>query len=244
MSRPLIGVPGMWSNSVHGLRFDGVAVAAKVLRCIVAAGGEPVIMFPGSGDSAAEQVARFDGVLLPGGADVAPELYGSEPDEHYWPTDYSGQDAYESAIMAACIEAGVPLLAICRGLQLLNVSRGGTLLQHLEPGTVQHKDAIHPVTVSTDSLLATVVGTGRVDVSSYHHQAVGVLGEGLQVTAAAADGVVEALEVPGASMLAVQWHPEDTAETNPADHALFVWVVDAARQRRDKAAAAELAGAR
>ncbi|MFT4469352.1 gamma-glutamyl-gamma-aminobutyrate hydrolase family protein [Arthrobacter sulfonylureivorans] len=232
MTRPLIGVPGMWSTSVHGLRYDGVAVAAAVLRCIVRAGGEPVILFPGTGDSPREQLARLDGVVLPGGADVSPSLYGAEPDEHHWPTDYEGQDAYEAGIIEGCVAAGVPLLAICRGLQLLNVSRGGTLIQHLGPGDVQHKGAIHPVGVAAGSLLAEVVGSETVDVSSYHHQAVDVLGEGLTVTATAADGVVEAVEVPGAPLLAIQWHPEDTAETNASDHALFQWVVQAAARRR------------
>jgi putative glutamine amidotransferase len=257
MSRPLIGVPGMWSSSVHGLRFEGVAVAAQVLRSIAAAGGEPVVMFP-EGAAAADQVQRYDGVVLPGGADVSPALYGAEPDEHYWPADYAGQDAFETDVLAACVAAGVPTLAICRGLQLLNVARGGTLIPHLEPGSdaggVRHKDAVHPVSVSAGSLLASVVGTGPVDVSSYHHQAAGELGEGLQVTARAEDGVVEALEVPGTPLLAVQWHPEDTADSNPADHALFAWVVEAARTRRDRtgqvspaqdaAAGPQLAGAR
>ena len=257
MSRPLIGVPGMWSSSVHGLRFEGVAVAAQVLRSIAAAGGEPVIMFP-EGAAAADQVERFDGVVLPGGADVSPALYGAEPDEHYWPADYAGQDAFETEVLAACVAAGVPTLAICRGLQLLNVARGGTLIPHLEPGreadNVQHKGAVHPVTVAAGSLLASVVGAGPVNVSSYHHQASGKLGAGLQVTARADDGVVEALEVPGAPLLAVQWHPEDTADSNPADHALFAWVVDAARARRGgegrgpsargAAAGPQLAGAR
>ncbi|MGM0930031.1 MAG: gamma-glutamyl-gamma-aminobutyrate hydrolase family protein [Actinomycetota bacterium] len=232
MTRPLIGVPGMWSSSVHGLRYDGVAVAAAVLRCIVRAGGEPMIMFQGTGESPTEQLARLDGVVLPGGADVSPSLYGAEPDEHYWPTDYDGQDAYETAIIESCIAADVPLLAICRGLQLLNVARGGTLIQHLGPGDVQHKGAIHPVRVAAGSLLAQVVGSEEADVSSYHHQAVGALGEGLTVTASARDGVVEAVEVPGAQMLAIQWHPEDTAETNASDHALFRWVVEAAARRR------------
>ena len=222
----------MWSSSVHGLRYDGVAAAAAVLRCIVRAGGEPVIMFPGTGGSAAEQLARLDGVVLPGGADVSPSLYGAEPDEHYWPTDYDGQDAYETAIIEGSIAADVPLLAICRGLQLLNVGRGGTLIQHLGPGDVQHKGTIHPVAVTAGSLLAEVIGGETADVSSYHHQAIGALGEGLTVTATARDGVVEAAEVPGAPMLAIQWHPEDTAETNPSDHALFQWVVEAAARRR------------
>jgi putative glutamine amidotransferase len=232
----------MWSSSVHGLRYDGVAVAAAVLRCIVRAGGEPVIMFPGTGESAAEQLARLDGVVLPGGADVAPSLYGAEPDEHHWPTDYDGQDAYETGIIEACIAADVPLLAICRGLQLLNVGRGGTLIQHLGPGDVQHKGTVHPVAVAEGSLLADVIGAETADVSSYHHQAIGSLGEGLTVTATAADGVVEAVEVAGASMLAIQWHPEDTAETNASDHALFQWVVQAAARRR-AVAESGLAGA-
>ncbi|NKX55187.1 gamma-glutamyl-gamma-aminobutyrate hydrolase family protein [Arthrobacter mobilis] len=238
MSRPLIGVPGMWSSSVHGLRFDGVAVAVQVLRSIAAAGGEPVVMFPGSTDGSPDsitaQLARFDAVVLPGGADVSPALYGAEPDEHYWPADYEGQDGFEAGIITGCIEAGVPLLAICRGLQLLNVGRGGTLVQHLAPGPVQHKDALHAVEVAPGSLLASVIGAQPAEVSSYHHQAVGALGEGLRVTATAPDGVVEALEVPGVPLLAVQWHPEDTAATNPADHALFEWVVGAARQRRGR----------
>jgi putative glutamine amidotransferase len=247
VSRPLIGVPGMWSSSVRGMRFDGVAVAAQVLRSIDRAGGEPVVMFPGSSEGSADtaaQLARFDGVVLPGGADVDPALYGAEPDEHYWPADYDGQDSFEAGVLAGCLAAGIPLLAICRGLQLLNVCRGGTLVQHLEPGAVQHKDAVHPVAVSAGSLLAAAVGTETVEVSSYHHQAVGALGDGLRVTATAADGVVEALEVPGSPLLAVQWHPEDLAASNPADHALFQWVVEAARQRRDTLAGLAGAGAR
>jgi len=247
MSRPLIGVPGMWSGSVRGMRFDGVAVAAQVLRSIDRAGGEPVVMFPGSSEAAADtaaQLARFDGVVLPGGADVAPALYGAEPDEHYWPADYDGQDRYEAQVIDGCLAAGIPLLAICRGLQLLNVCRGGTLIQHLAPGPVQHKDAVHPVAVAEGSLLAAAVGTGTLEVSSYHHQAVGALGEGLQVAATADDGVVEALEVPGSPLLAVQWHPEDLAAGNPADHALFHWVVEAARQRRQALAGLAGAGAR
>ncbi|GAA3700749.1 gamma-glutamyl-gamma-aminobutyrate hydrolase family protein [Arthrobacter ginkgonis] len=239
--RPLVGVPGMWSAKVQGMRFAGVAVAAEVLRSIDRAGGEPVVLFPGSAEGPAEQLARVDAVVLPGGADVDPRLYGAEPDEHHWPADHDGQDRFEAGILAGCLEAGVPLLAICRGLQLLNVTRRGTLIQHLEPGPVQHKDAIHPVAVSPGSLLASATGASRVHVSSYHHQAVGIIGEGLVATATAEDGVVEALEVPGAPLLAVQWHPEDTAATSAEDHALFAWVIEAGRQRRD--ACAEFAAA-
>lgn len=238
-ARPLIGVPGMWSAGIKGLRFAGVAVAVEVLRSIDRAGGEPVILFPASTDGAAGQVRRVDAVVIPGGSDVDPALYGQEPHSEYGPTDYEGQDAFELGIISACLEQGVPLLAICRGMQLLNVGRGGSLAQHLEPGEVQHKGEVHPVRIEAGSLLADVVGTLGADASSYHHQAVDALGAGLRVTARAADGVPEALELPGADVLAVQWHPEDLAARSASDHALFEWVVERAGARTSQREPAE-----
>jgi putative glutamine amidotransferase len=229
--RPLIGVPGMWSEGIKGLRFAGVAVAVEVLRSIDRAGGEPVVLFPASSEGAAAQVGRVDAVVLPGGSDVDPALYGQKPHAEYGPTDYEGQDAFELGIIDACVAQGVPLLAICRGMQLLNVGRGGSLVQHLEPGDVQHRGEVHEVRIEPGSLLADAVGGLGADASSYHHQAVGTLGASLRVTARAADGVVEALELPGAEVLAVQWHPEDLAASSASDHALFEWVVERARVR-------------
>lgn len=223
----------MWAAKVQGMRFAGAAVAVAVLAGIDRAGGEPVILFPGSSESAADQLDRLDGVVIAGGADIDPRRYGSEPDEHYWPADYAGQDDYETNILRASIDSGIPTLAICRGMQLLNVVHGGTLLGHLEAGEIQHRGAEHPVTCEPGTLLASVVGESPVRTSSYHHQAVDRIGEGLRVAARSQDGVVEALEVPGASLLAVQWHPEDLAEASSTDHALFSWVVEAARSRRD-----------
>lgn len=230
--RPLIGVPGMWSAKVQGMRFAGTAVAVQVLRSIDRAGGEAVILFPGSSESAAEQLARVDGMVFPGGADIDPRRYGSEPDQHYWPADYPGQDEYEAALLEGCLEFRIPTLAICRGLQLLNVIHGGTLIGHLPTGTVEHRGAEHMVTCESGTLLASVLGLAPVRTSSYHHQAVDLLGEGLRVAARASDGVVEALEVPEARMLAVQWHPEDLAEESTSDHALFEWVIEAAKDQR------------
>ncbi|MFL4472777.1 gamma-glutamyl-gamma-aminobutyrate hydrolase family protein [Paeniglutamicibacter sp. MACA_103] len=229
--RPLIGVPAMWSAKVQGMRFAGAAVAVAVLASIDRAGGEPVALFPGSSESAADQLARLDGVVIPGGADIDPRRYGSEPDEHYWPADHPGQDDYEAALLQACLDSGIPTLAICRGMQLLNVVHGGTLLGHLEPGAIQHRGAEHPVACVPGTLLASVLGTDPVRTSSYHHQAVDRVGEGLRVAATSPDGVIEALEVPDAALLAVQWHPEDLAAESPSDHALFSWVVEAARTR-------------
>jgi putative glutamine amidotransferase len=237
--RPLIGVPGMWSGKVQGMRFAGTAVAVEVLRSIDRAGGEPVVLFPGSSESAAEQVARFDGVVIPGGADIDPRRYGNEPDEHYWPADYEGQDEFEAGILRACLDAGTPTLAICRGLQLLNVVHGGTLVGHLAPGAVEHRGAQHPVACEPGTLLASVLGVDPVLTSSYHHQAVDRIGEGLKVSAMAPDGVIEGLEVPGAPLLAVQWHPEDLAASSSTDQSLFTWVVEASRSRCSQATATE-----
>lgn len=233
-TRPLIGVPGMWSGKVQGMRFAGVAVAVEVLRSIDRAGGEPVVLFPGSSEGARGQLSRLDGVVLPGGADVDPKRYGLEPDEHFWAADYDGQDAYEAEVLAAALALEVPLLAICRGLQLLNVERGGTLVPDLDVGSVVHQGAMHRVDPAAGSLLASITGCSVLEVSSYHHQAIDRLGNGLVVTAAAPDGVVEAVELPGAALLAVQWHPEDRAGVNPTDHALFEWVVGAADRLRQE----------
>ena len=229
----------MWSAGIRGLRFAGVAVAVEVLRSIDRAGGEPVILFPASAEGAAAQVGRVDAVVLPGGSDVDPALYGQDPHETYSPADYEGQDAFELAVIAACLDQDVPLLAICRGLQLLNVGRGGSLVQHLDPGAVGHRGEVHSVETQDGSLLHRTVGAVAIQASSYHHQAVDVLGSGLRVTARAEDGVVEAIELPGAEVLAVQWHPEDLAATSGTDHALFTWVVERAARR---SARRELAG--
>ncbi len=224
MTVPLIGVTGMWSNRVHGLRFDGNAVAVQVLRSIVRAGGEPHALFAESPLDPAERVRRFDGIVVPGGSDLKPSTYGAEPHPRTTPADHDGQDEFEASIIRAAIEQDVPLLAICRGFQLLNVLGGGTLHQHLDESGI-HSEGMHDVEVTARSRLRRIIGADRISVSSYHHQAVDVVGHGLTVTAVAPDGVVEGLEHPRARVVAIQWHPEDSAETIPREQALFGWVV-------------------
>lgn len=224
MTVPLIGVTGMWSNRVHGLRFDGNAVAVQVLRSIVRAGGEPHALFAESPLDPADRVRRVDGIVVPGGSDLMPSTYGAEPHPLTTPADHDGQDGFEASIIRAAIDADVPLLAICRGFQLLNVLGGGTLHQHLDASGI-HRDGMHDVEVATGSLLREIVGADRIPVSSYHHQAVDAVGDGMTVTAVAPDGIVEGLEHPGARVVGIQWHPEDRSETVPAEQALFDWVV-------------------
>jgi putative glutamine amidotransferase len=147
-------------------------------------------------------------------------------------------DDFECALAEAATVRSVPTLAICRGIQVLNVARGGTLHQHLtvDPGVPPHGQPgvaggarVHEITLAPDSLLADVMDTTRVTASCHHHQAIARLGDGLRVVGRASDGIVEALELDGAFMLAVQWHPEDTAADDRAQQRLFDALVRRAR---------------
>jgi putative glutamine amidotransferase len=229
-NHPRIGVPGMWSGSVHGLRFHGLAVATAVLESIVRAGGEPIPMFPRTVLDDDERYGSLDGIVLPGGADIDPARYGAEPDELTALTDHPGQDEADAAVVRNCIERRIPALLICRGMQLLNVECGGTLSQHAATDPIDHVGSIHAVTAAHGSLLAQAWGATERTVSSYHHQTVAEIGAGLRVTATAPDGVVEALEAEGLPILAVQWHPEDRSATEQADAALFEWLVARTRE--------------
>ncbi|UOR02688.1 gamma-glutamyl-gamma-aminobutyrate hydrolase family protein [Leucobacter allii] len=238
MSAPRIAVTGMWSNRIHGLRFDGSAVAAAVLRAVVRAGGEPLTLFAEGASPLVERLRDFDGLLVPGGADVDPGRYGQDPHPATATADFPAQDAFEAEAIAAALALGIPVLAICRGFQLLNVERGGTLVQDL-PEASPHRDGVHEVRLEADSALASVLGAAAVPVSSYHHQAVDRLGEGLRAVGRAPDGVVEAVELPAAELLAVQWHPEDTAADDPQQQALFDWLVERAAAGTGSGGAAE-----
>lgn len=227
MSVPSIGVTGMWSNRVHGLRFDGSAVAVQVLRSIIRAGGEPETLFAESRLDARDRVRRYDGIVVPGGADLKPATHGAEPHPSTVPADYEWQDEFEASIIRAAIEQDVPLLAICRGFQLLNAEFGGTLVQDVGDETSLHRNGMHDVDIAPGSRLRSLVGADRIAVSSYHHQAVDRPADGLTVTAVAPDGVAEGLEHPQARVVAIQWHPEDGAQDDPRQQALFDWVVGA-----------------
>ncbi|MBO1902164.1 gamma-glutamyl-gamma-aminobutyrate hydrolase family protein [Leucobacter weissii] len=224
----------MWSNRIHGLRFDGSAVAAAVLRSVIRAGGEPLTLFaehPGEPES---RLHGFDGLLVPGGSDVDPARYGQGRHEATATADFPEQDEFEAGLLAAAVRLGLPVLAICRGFQLLNVEHGGTLVQDL-PSDSPHRDSVHEVTLRDESRLAAAMGVGSLPVSSYHHQSIDRVGDGLTVVGTAEDGVVEALESadPGVEMLAIQWHPEDSSAEDPRQQALFQWLVDRARAKRE-----------
>ena len=234
--RPLIVVPARFSATASAHRYRALTTARTLSEGVLRAGGEPVAVHPWAPDGTVSpeevglRLAFADGVLLPGGGDVSPALYGDAPaDAAVYDVD-DEQDAFDLAVARWALDAGVPLLAVCRGWQLVNVALGGDLEQHMvEP----HLHRLHDVTVEPGVELASVVGS-RASVSCFHHQRVRRLGSGLVPVATADDGTVEAAVLPSASgwFLGVQWHPEDTVDGDPAQLRLFESLVDAARAFR------------
>ena len=185
------------------------------LDSITAAGGVPLLLPPVDvAGGAAAAVAALDGLVLTGGADVDPALYGAERHEATQGIRRN-RDAWEGDLLRAALAADVPVLAICRGVQFLNVALGGTLHQHV-PDIVGHDEHGKPgdvynevhVKVEPGSRLSDIIGEDSA-VRCHHHQALDQLGNGLVITARADDGIIEAVEDPTRRfLLGVQWHPE------------------------------------
>ncbi len=236
---PVIGVcapiqPARWA--VWDL--PAAVVAANYLEAAWAEGARTLLIPPDPAmvDDPGSVLARVDGLLLVGGADVAADRYGAAPHPDSEPPQHV-RDEVEIALVRAAIAAGLPTLGICRGLQVINVALGGTLRQHLpdELGSDVHRRQLgqfvgneHEVTLAPGSLAAVAAGSRAHRVVSHHHQAVGTLGDGLTATGFAEDGTIEALERPGAYVLGVQWHPE----ADP-DSPVIRSLIAAARARRD-----------
>lgn len=200
-----------------------------------------------------ESLDSLDGLLLSGGTDINPKRYGQQNAGSDEVDD--ARDELEIRLLQEALAADVPVLAICRGLQLFNVVCGGTLIQHLPSSDVHRQrpknaepgkhPAAHRVRVEANTRLAQIVGTGEIDVNSRHHQAIDLLGEGLVVSAKATDGVIEAIEKPEAAFaVAVQWHPEDRIFASTADHKLFEAFATALAGRTSRSTAAQFANPR
>jgi gamma-glutamyl-gamma-aminobutyrate hydrolase PuuD len=242
-SRPLIGVVGGLApaNPVAGWpRQDTLVVPATIIRALHRAGGREAVLLPQPiEESEAKALAdRFDGVLLLGGPDVDPLLYGEEPDPRTHGVDPQ-RDMFEIALIHAARTCQIPLFAICRGIQILNVAHGGSLEQHVpgRPGIGNHGTpgggwSMHEVRVSDDSLAARVLGAETAEVSCHHHQALARLGPGLRATGWAGDGLIEVVEGVDCWLLGVQWHPEDTAAGDAVQQRLFDSLVREAASRR------------
>jgi putative glutamine amidotransferase len=238
-SVPVIGI-STYSEQARWGAWDTTAllVPRRYADQVAAAGGIPVLLPPFAG---IEQAARrLDGLVLAGGGDIDPAEFGAQPHPRAGGVR-PDRDAAEFALVRAALASGLPLLGICRGLQVLNVALGGTLHQHL-PDLVGHDGhsplpggyGWHQVRTAPGSRLAGVLGDGAFAVPTHHHQSIDRLGRGLAASAWADDGVIEAVESGGADggfLLAVQWHPE--AGDDPR---LFHALITAARSLTGAAA--------
>jgi putative glutamine amidotransferase len=234
--RPVLGLTTYLQQAQTGV-WDVHAsfLPAIYLEGVNLAGGTAVLLPPQAVESAERVLDGLDGLIITGGRDMDPEVYGQQ---RHPTTDEPVQanrhrDAWEIALIRGAIRRGLPVLGICRGAQVMNVAQGGTLHQHL-PDVIGHtRHQLGDAVFSTSSVhtvpgtrLAGLIGESS-DAQCYHHQAIDRLGDGLVVSARDADGVIEAVEIPGENfVLAVQWHPEERLD----DIRLFVAVVQAAAQ--------------
>jgi putative glutamine amidotransferase len=221
------------------------AVIDFYLKAVTLAGAVPVIL-PNLGDShdAGPVLDRFDGLLVTGSrSNVHPSHYGVAPSQAHEPYD-SDRDATTLPLIRAALDHGVPILAICRGIQELNVALGGTLTTEVQelPGRMDHRAPVsdhqderfalaHDVHFEADADLAAIVGGAKVKVNSLHRQVIDRLADRLIVEAKAEDGTIEAVRVAGAAAFAygVQWHPEYWAASDKPSNNIFTAFVDAAR---------------
>ncbi|MGJ7539057.1 gamma-glutamyl-gamma-aminobutyrate hydrolase family protein [Brevibacterium luteolum] len=231
--RPLIGLPTYYGRGQFGVwDRDSAFLPSAYVTAVTRAGGRVVLLPPEQPWRAAE-VAELDGIVLTGGDDVDPSLYGAARGAHTQVPN-PRRDAFETQLYRDAAAARVPILAICRGAQIINTVHGGTLHQHIPdvPGYGAHAaepaDAFATVDVSTVAGTRTFAQIGaQVSVRCHHHQAIDRLGDGLHVTGRSADGCIEAFEIPGIDLVAVQWHPEETLD----DLRLFAALVGAAAER-------------
>jgi putative glutamine amidotransferase len=237
MSSTRIAVSGVvraWDGA------ERTGVNGAYVRALLTAGGVPLVLSPLMGASlVGPALDGCDGLLLTGGEDIEPSWYGADPSPMLTPPSQE-RDLFELALFAVARQRGLPILGICRGIQLVNVALGGTLFQDLpseRPGSVDHSPSgardtrSHSIHLQPGSRAALALGATEVTVNSVHHQAIKALAPDLVATAWSTDGLVEAVESkPGASwILAVQWHPEEMyGDRRAPDHGLFSALVSEA----------------
>ncbi|HKY16732.1 MAG TPA: gamma-glutamyl-gamma-aminobutyrate hydrolase family protein [Microthrixaceae bacterium] len=238
---PLIGVTGRRFDPGSPFRLEAAtAIQSAYLDAVTRAGGLAAVIPPQAlaPSEADDWIERLDGIVLTGGVDVDPSRYGQEAVPQTYGVSEM-QDAFEFGLLDAARRAAAPVLAICRGLQVVNVAFGGSLDQHItgRDGLGAHGipngggGSVNEFVIEAETLLAQVVGSDRAVGHCHHHQIVDRVADGLVVSACTADGVVEGLELAeqgGQWLVAVQWHPEETAEDGGANQRLFDHLVAAA----------------
>jgi putative glutamine amidotransferase len=242
-SAPVIGVPGYWHASDAILGRMATAVPDSYIRALLKAGTLPLIIPVVQPRDVLEAFFRMmDGLLLIGGPDLDPVHYHQNPAPGLRKIT-PARDAVELQVTRWALDADLPILAICRGIQVLNVAAGGTLWQDIAsqlPAAAKHdyhpnfpEDYLaHPIKAAGDSRLAGIIGEDTIAVNSLHHQALDRLGKGLRPTAFAPDGIIEAVEgVDARWVVGVQWHPEWLVESDRRMMALFTAFRDACAYR-------------
>ena len=235
MTKPIIGI-GADVQHVEGKRDYALAYLTYV-DALRRAGAVPVVI-PPQPENAAELVDGIDGILLAGGEDCDPGVYGQARHPKVVDVMDARRQSNDLALAKAARDRGIPTLGICLGLQMMNVASGGTLVQDIDShiqteirhASVPEDRARHDVMIEEGTKLATMVPATELNVNSSHHQSVGAVGEGLRVTAHAPDGVIEGIEDPRHPFyVGVQWHPEDMPGEGSATM-LFEAFVKAARE--------------
>ncbi len=233
--RPAIGVTIGYDDRRTGL----LILRQDYIRSVEQGGGLPLVLAPGRPEDAPELLDRIQGLILSGGSDVDPALYGASPHPKLGKV-VRERDDFELALVREALDRNRPLLAICRGHQVLNVATGGTLIQDIPSevtGDVGHDsqrerwERAHPVQVLEGTRLRDILKRGTVSVNSFHHQAIARVGSGLVVSAVSAgDQLVEAVELPDRRFaLGVQWHPESFWNREDGFQPLFTALVSASR---------------
>ena len=204
------------------------------INTIEKAGGEPVLLpLVKDQEEAKKELEKVDVLVMTGGEDINPSLYGEKPDPKLEDVN-DERDTSDLAMLQEAIDEDMPVLCTCRGFQVLNVLQGGSLVQDI-PTSEEYKDskivhrdpaeeefAIHKITIDKDSILAQITGATELDVNSWHHQGVKKLGDGLKVTATSEDGMIEGLEREGSTyVVAVQCHPEWSVEEGDDSFLVF-----------------------
>lgn len=213
------------------------SIPGLYLDAVRAAGGIPILLTPGE-TQVESLLSQVNGLLLAGGGDVNPDRYGSSGHPEVYAVDEE-RDVLEFKLVSWALEQQLPLLGICRGLQVINVALGGTLIEHL-PDVIEDKTAHclvprapteHAIELAADSRLAGIYQETHFSAASWHHQAIGDVAPGLTIVGRAPDGTIEALEMANhPELIAVQWHPELTAATDPIQQRIFATFIEICRQ--------------
>lgn len=233
-------VIGMVFSQDPEIRANKYILNAPYVAAVIKAGGIP-LPIPADGDPsrAADYIDLLDGLLLPGGEDVTPWLYGEEPVPQvtYMTED---KDLLESELIRLAVERKKPVFGICRGMQIMTTTLGGKLYQDLStqyPGCIAHRQNVsirsqltHTAKVEPGSLMEKLLGEETLRINSYHHQAVKEVPAGFRATAVAPDGILEAIENEDGTMFAVQWHPEELVERYPRFRPLFNHLIALAKK--------------